>query len=173
MRSFNFDCLLYPWAWQEQRAADDLYRKTLRFLVSAGILGRLGAVWCPHHYPPISSIASSIIQRTLSMRQCCSPDCALALLTHHFVSTTKTCWSLSFSFIDLSWGSEEGERFSVVAWPLQHCQIKLYKSITAKSSFTRVSLPNQALQEYHCQIKLYKSITAKSSFTRVALPNQL
>ena len=54
-----------------------------------------------------------------------------------------------------------------------HCQIKLYKSIIAKSSFTRVSLPNQALQEYHCQIKLYKSIIAKSSFTRVSLPNQV
>ena len=32
---------------------------------------------------------------------------------------------------------------------------------TAKSSFTRVSLPNQALQEYHCQSKFYQSSTAK------------
>lgn len=53
-------------AWQEQRAADDLYRKTLRFLVSAGILGSRGQNMMSSPMPPISYIASSIIQRTLN-----------------------------------------------------------------------------------------------------------
>ena len=72
-------------------------------------------------------------------------------------STTKTYWSLSFSFTDLSWGSEEGEWISVVAWPLQHCQIKLYKSSTAKSSFTRAGTAKSSFT---------RAGAAKSSFTR-------
>ena len=90
-------------------------------------------MWVRDSRPPHLPVIVRFLHFFLSKRQCCSPDCALALVTHHFVCATVHVSIVRLRCIDLSLSplpiSLEGRR-------------KVFSC-----GVTSAALPKQALQE--------------------------